>query len=205
LWKVEAGGVEAIVENIKLCMAQVAVPPVKDYHQVSLLKRAAGGVQSDQVDNRLHRYCYQVLSIVADSTFGRKKLLRYRIIEGAFDVLEKSYEVLDVLFIFHVLRFIEVCCQHRDTRQFMMLKANAVERLCNAVALHMKRSPMLCLPALGALRYIILFEPEKRAAFREGIVAETLLEFSKSSVAQGRLREKAWSAAHLLLEEQQGA
>jgi hypothetical protein len=67
--QVEAGGVEAIVENIKLCTQQ----PLQR-EQVALLRRA-GGPEALR-DTRLQRYCYQLLTIVADSNFGRKKIQR---------------------------------------------------------------------------------------------------------------------------------
>jgi hypothetical protein len=146
----------------------------------------------------------------------------YRSIEGAFEVIEKRFDKLDVLFLFHVVRFLEVCCQHTDTRQFMLRKLNAVERICTFIDRYMvcncllacllahpavlmlidlmqDRTPMLCLPALGVIRFFILFEPAQRQVFRESSIPNTLLEFCKLPTAQGKLREKAWSAAHLLL------
>ena len=86
---VEAGGVEAILENMKI-----------------------------DDTSALPRYSLSILSIVADSNFGRKKILRYRIIEFALNLLQR--EEAKPLLLFNVARFLEVCAQHQDTGSFLM-------------------------------------------------------------------------------------
>ena len=118
---VEAGGVEAILENAKSKNNQL-----------------------------LPRYSFNLLSIIADSNFGRKKILRYRVIDFAVQLLndQKSPPLL----LFSVARFLEVCAQHKDTGAFL-LECSGVSCLLN----FLEQSRSTTVPPLSIHHLLLLF------------------------------------------------
>jgi len=134
---VEAGGVEAILENAKL----------------------------NDPSNRLPRYSFALLSMVADSNFGRKKILRYRIIELAIQLLSSENSSNQPLFLFTVSRLLEVCAQHKDTGAFF-LECNGVSTVISFLeSCHQSKQALLAIPALGTLRYLMI-------SFGAGVIEE---------------------------------
>merc|ERR1712063_109028 len=97
---VEAGGVEAILENMKI-----------------------------DDTSALPRYSLSILSIVSDSNFGRKKIIRYRIIEYACQLLQDSDNMQYPLLLFGVARFLEVCAQHKDTGSFFLQECSGIKTI----------------------------------------------------------------------------
>eukprot|EP01094_Clydonella_sp_ATCC50884_P005969 TRINITY_DN1497_c1_g1_i2.p1 TRINITY_DN1497_c1_g1~~TRINITY_DN1497_c1_g1_i2.p1 ORF type:complete len:472 (+),score=143.72 TRINITY_DN1497_c1_g1_i2:163-1578(+) len=149
---------------------------------------------------RLQRYAYQVLSVVANSHFGRKKLIRFRVMSMALDTIGRNVTASDVLYVYHAARFLEVAVQYQDTRQRLLSQLNGVSKVCEFVIKHYRVNHLLCLPALGILRFVVLLEAGLREELREkGEVLDTLRTFALSSACRGQLRDRAWSALQLLL------
>jgi len=173
---VEAGGVEAVLENAKL---------------------------SDP-SYRLSRYSFSLLSIVADSNFGRKKILRYRVVEHAVQLLQDKDK--PPLFLFSVVRFLEVCAQHKDTGAFFMESAGVATLIAFLEHCHSTKQTLLCIPALGTLRYLMIFfdssivDEVRNNANTVKLLYELLIETTESDGDQSgnrKLRELSWSVLRM--------
>eukprot|EP00339_Tiarina_fusa_P014446 CAMPEP_0116998856 /NCGR_PEP_ID=MMETSP0472-20121206/1782_1 /TAXON_ID=693140 ORGANISM="Tiarina fusus, Strain LIS" /NCGR_SAMPLE_ID=MMETSP0472 /ASSEMBLY_ACC=CAM_ASM_000603 /LENGTH=425 /DNA_ID=CAMNT_0004698135 /DNA_START=376 /DNA_END=1653 /DNA_ORIENTATION=- len=175
---VEAGGVEAILENIK----------------------------HDGNHHRLPRYSFSILSIVADSNFGRKKILRYRIIELALQWLTSDK---DPLLIFSIARFLEVCAQHKDTGAFLIECSGLSTVIKFLGACHSSKQALLCVPTLGILRYLMIFFDSSIAEEIRGNEQTVLLlyellsgnaEVDGDQSGNRKLRELSWSILRMCCE-----
>jgi len=122
---------------------------------------AAGGVdvvlknanESDP-EKALGRLSYAVLSVVADTTIGRKVLMELQAIEKAIGRLPSS---TCILYTYFVLRFLEVCSQHKDTVR-VMLQVKVLGILVNKYLFYSKQPLLnpLCIPCLQAVKNILL-------------------------------------------------
>jgi len=176
---VEAGGVEAILENIKI-----------------------------DDTSALPRYSFSILSIVADSNFGRKKILRYRIIEYALQLLQR--EGAKPLLLFNVARFLEVCAQHQDTGSFLMECGGISLLLKFMETCHGVKQTLLCIPALGCLRYLmIFFDASVSNEIRNDQKTVQLLydmmteggDIDGDQSGSHKLRELSWSVLRMLAKD----
>eukprot|EP01099_Mayorella_cantabrigiensis_P004156 TRINITY_DN3120_c0_g1_i1.p1 TRINITY_DN3120_c0_g1~~TRINITY_DN3120_c0_g1_i1.p1 ORF type:complete len:804 (-),score=167.33 TRINITY_DN3120_c0_g1_i1:61-2472(-) len=62
--------------------------------------------------HRLSRESFAILTIVADTTIGREKLIKDGVLPEALEGLRRAN---CPLYLFYVSRFLEVCCQHSNT------------------------------------------------------------------------------------------
>jgi len=134
---------------------------------------AAGGVEvvlknanEGDPEKALGRSSYAVLSVVADTMIGRKVLMELQAIEKAIARLPAS---TCILYTYFVLRFLEVCSQHKDTVK-VMLQAKVMVVLVTKYLFYSKQTLLnpLCVPCLQSIKNILLYHrdllPEEELA-----------------------------------------
>jgi len=179
---VEAQGVEAINDNIRM----------------------------NGINESLSNFSFSILSIVSDSNFGRKKIIRYRIIEYACQLLQDSDNMQYPLLLFGVARFLEVCAQHKDTGSFFLQECSGIKTILTFLGLcHDNDQALLCIPALGCLRYLmIFFDVAVKEEIRGNSKTVKLLydmlsentEIDGDQSGNRKLRELSWSVLRMCSE-----
>lgn len=116
-------------------------------------------------DHKLSRLSFSVLALVADFHVGRAKLISLRVIERAVQQLGAADFAL---YLFAVARFLEVICQHSETSEHFYALGGA-QVLVDFVAKYHDQHLVntICLPALGALRYMAITLGDKKPALTE--------------------------------------
>ncbi|KAJ3427034.1 arf3-interacting protein [Anaeramoeba flamelloides] len=124
-------------------------------------------------DHKLSQLCVDVLVIAVDTFAGREEIIKNRFINRALTQLRTTN---DPLYIFYILRFLEVASQHKNTAE-IIVQNDGLKIAVQTVLKHISR-PMfntLTLPGLGIIKYLYLSLPEKKSEFFEH--AKTLEPF----------------------------
>jgi len=104
--------------------------------------------------HKLSRLSLAVLCLVADSKCAQDKIIPLRLIERAVKVCLKAEHPL---YLYQACRFCEVLSQTSRTAQVLM-DLDCVTELINVIAktISVQYVNTVCLPALGALKYLII-------------------------------------------------
>eukprot|EP00298_Acanthocystis_sp_HF-20_P017234 c21702_g1_i2.p1 GENE.c21702_g1_i2~~c21702_g1_i2.p1 ORF type:complete len:833 (-),score=303.07 c21702_g1_i2:74-2572(-) len=120
---------------------------------------------------------FDILGILATTHFGAQTILSNDIIKQTIEVVRSSKEIR---VLFHSLRFLEIVCQQKILcKNFIDNKG--VQTLVSFIQSTItQRMRLLCVPALGALRYLIRFSCERFQDIRKNIIPlkTTFLEYS---------------------------
>jgi len=129
---------------------------------------------------------------------------RYRVVEHAVQLLQDKDK--PPLFLFSVVRFLEVCAQHKDTGAFFMESAGVATLIAFLEHCHSTKQTLLCIPALGTLRYLMIFfdssivDEVRNNANTVKLLYELLIETTESDGDQSgnrKLRELSWSVLRM--------
>ncbi|KAJ6237187.1 arf3-interacting protein [Anaeramoeba flamelloides] len=123
--------------------------------------------KSNPPDHILSQLCVDVLVIAVDTFFGRKEIIKNKFVNRAIIQLRTTE---DPLYIFYVLRFLEVAAQYKETAQ-IIVENNGIEIALKTVLKHILR-PMfnnLAIPGLGIIKHLLLLFPEKKSQFFEHV------------------------------------
>lgn len=203
--QVSLGSLSSSSLEVRTSATSMLLSDMSQDSHLTLQLVAAGGVQLVTTNSTqgprgepLARLSVAILCVIADSSMGRQALLGNKVVEVMMSELETQESPL---FVYNVLRFFEVCCQHRETtKRFLAL--DGVTKLVTVMRKYADRTALrtLLLPPLGAFRALLLLNPPLRVNLSE---KWKLLQELYSQVAEsaGRGGSAASSQAAYMVEE----
>eukprot|EP00003_Mantamonas_plastica_P017787 TRINITY_DN2935_c0_g1_i1.p1 TRINITY_DN2935_c0_g1~~TRINITY_DN2935_c0_g1_i1.p1 ORF type:complete len:539 (-),score=148.40 TRINITY_DN2935_c0_g1_i1:389-2005(-) len=127
-------------------------------------------------EDKLSRFSFAVLGLVADSFAGRQLLMGKGVIQRALDGLK---DATCPLYLFYVARFFEVICQHPETCE-KFIELDGLDALIPFIGENINKDTLntLCLPSLGAIKFLLLSTPRQSDEVRMALDAVDLRKWS---------------------------
>eukprot|EP01122_Echinamoeba_exundans_P012152 TRINITY_DN5024_c0_g3_i1.p1 TRINITY_DN5024_c0_g3~~TRINITY_DN5024_c0_g3_i1.p1 ORF type:complete len:1078 (+),score=213.78 TRINITY_DN5024_c0_g3_i1:245-3478(+) len=170
--QVTLGSLSAPSVDVRTSATSMLLSDISQDSHLTLQLVAAGGVQHVVANalqgNRgepLARLSVAILCVIADCSMGRQAILGNKVVEAMMAELDKDESPL---YVYYVLRFCEVCCQHRETtKRFLAL--DGISKLLLVIRKYSSRSALrtLLLPPLGAFKALLLLNPPLRVNLSE--------------------------------------
>jgi hypothetical protein len=189
--QVTLGSLSAPSVDVRTSATSMLLSDISQDSHLTLQLVAVGGVQHVMANalqgNRgepLARLSVAILCVIADCSMGRQAILGNKVVEAMLTELQKDESPL---YVYYVLRFCEVCCQHRDTtKRFLAL--DGITKLLTVIRKYSSRSALrtLLLPPLGAFKALLLLNPPLRVNLSEKwIELPGLYQLIAESVGRG--------------------
>eukprot|EP01129_Flabellula_baltica_P013820 TRINITY_DN64_c0_g1_i1.p1 TRINITY_DN64_c0_g1~~TRINITY_DN64_c0_g1_i1.p1 ORF type:complete len:464 (+),score=59.92 TRINITY_DN64_c0_g1_i1:89-1480(+) len=185
---------EMTEENLEICTtATTSVLESIDKHPYLLLEFIGNGgtdivlfnIQNTSSDEPLTRLSFALLCNIVDTKKGQKAIMDLEAIAFAIDTLKDVQKKnINSLFTFYLVRFLEICCQHSETLECVLLN-NGLEVLVEFTTSILSTSlNVLCIPCFSAFTTIMLnykskarpylgaFEPLKLLFRQAGVMSQ---------------------------------